>query len=559
MSVCYRKPLLILLPGVLVACNAVIGCTVESSKPASSTSDPARVVQTQKPWSVLLITVDNMRPDRMSVYGYEKDTTPHLRSLASEAAVFEHAFSTSAWTAPGMVSIFTGYYPPVHAQSGRFSFYDKEMTSALRVLAREGYEILGQSTRGPSHEDLGFEKGLGELEDFIESRLSNDQPYFAWAHLRDVHLPYTPSETSAKRFGASSRTSEGIEAVRNHRIILRRPDEVQLDIEHAGKITFSEEDVSEIRALYDGEVADVDARLGRVLERMRETGLLDRTIVVVSADHGEELFEHGWVGHASTGYDGKLYDELIRIPLIIRLPDRSLVGRSRALVQGVDIMPTIFDILDISDADMKPSMQGHSLLPLVKNGKSKIRDFVFNQTTVKGWTTPREEIGVRLVSVRSTTHKLIWFPTENGTRIEGFDLLQDPGETENVYPERESEFRSLKHALEAWNQDNRQVAAELVLGAADQRLTNIAHEALAKDGLVDAVNEWLAIQTMQETWGLEPDPFYDHEPHASKWHDVQRLGAQMIAEAMECSTKDGTLTTAQSARPRTVDAWTCVH
>jgi len=506
-----------------------------------------------------LITVDNMRPDHMSLYGYEKDTTPHLERFAREAAVFDSAFSTSAWTAPGMVSIFTGYYPPVHAQSGRFSFYDSEMTSALRVLSKEGYEIFGQSIRGPSHENLGFEHALGELEDFIETRLSNAGRYFAWAHLRDVHLPYTPSAANAKRFGVTSRASESIEAVRKHKVILRHPDEVQLDFEHAGKVAFDKEDVPEIRALYDGEMAGVDARLGRILDRMRETGLLDRTIVIISADHGEELFEHGWVGHASTGFDGKLYDELIRVPLIIRVPDRSLTGRSSALVQGVDIMPTLFDILDIPDANMEPAMQGRSLLPLIIDSESKIRDFVFAQTTLKGWNTPKEEIGIRVATARSAAHKLIWFPTKNGARIEGFDLRQDPGEKKNVYPQRASEFRYLERAFETWTKDNRRAAAELVLGASSRRLANIAHAVLGTKGLVDAVNEWSAIQKMRETWELEPDNFYGHEPYASRWRDVQRLAAKMIAKAMECSANKGTLSAARSSQPRDVDAWTCVH
>ncbi len=517
-------------------------------------------MQARTPWSVLLITVDNMRPDHMSVYGYEKDTTPYLARFAEEAAVFEHAFSTCAWTAPSMVSIFTGYYPPVHAQSGRFSFYDSEMTSALRVLAHEGYEILGQATQGPSHQDFGFEGVTGELEDFIETRVSNGQPYFAWAHLRDVHLPYTPSAPNAKRFSATSETSEGIEAVRNHKVILRSPDAVQLDFKHAGKVAFSREDVSEIRALYDGELADVDERLGRIFGRMRETGLLDRTIVIISADHGEELFEHGWVGHASTSFDGKLYDELIRVPLIIRVPDRSLIGRSNALVQGVDIMPTVFDILNIPDAEMEPAMQGRSLLPLITEGATKIRDFVFAQTTLKGWNTPKDEIGTRVTTVRSETHKLIWFPTENGARVEGFDLREDPGEQKSVLPERAPEFRDLEWALEAWKEDNRRAAAELVLGASTRRLTNIADAVLGAGDLAVAADEWSAIETMRETWALEPDKFYAHEPHASRWLHVQRLGADMIAKAMDCRARDGVLSApGVNVQARDVAAWTCAQ
>ena len=545
-------------PAVLLASLLVIGCTTtQAAAPISSPSSSAPTALSGKSWSVLLITVDNLRPDRMSVYGYGKDTTPYLKRFAEESAVFENAFSASAWTAPGMVSIFTGYYPPVHAQSGRFSYYDKEMTSALRVLARAGYEILGQAIRGPSHEDFGFQGWVGKLEDFVEERATNTQPFFAWAHIKNVHLPYAPSEANAKRFGATGRTSEAIEAVRSYRIILRHPEKVQVEFKHAGKVEFSDEDVAETRALYDGEVADVDEHLSQVLERMRETGLLDRTIVIVSADHGEELFDHGWLGHASTGYDGKLYDELIRIPLIIRVPDGSLIGRFSALAQGVDIMPTVFNILDIDDQGMAPGMQGRSLLPVMTGEASKIRDFVFTQTTYKGWTTPKEEIGIRPVSVRSATHKLIWFPSETGTRVEGYDLRQDPDEIQNLYPERAAEFNELKQALKVWSEENRRKAAQLVLDGADRRLVNIASAALGEQGLKSAVNEWLAIQTMEETWGLEPDPFYVHEAYAARWDSVQSLAATMISKAMACSAKTGTLSTDKPSRPTAVDAWAC--
>ncbi len=522
---------------------------------------PGATAQSERQWSVLLITVDNLRPDRMSAYGYEKETTPYLKSFAQESAVFDHAFSTSAWTAPGIVSLVTGYYPPVHAQWGRFSFYDKEMTAALRVLAERGYEIFGQSIRGPSHQDFGFEnslvRGPDSLENFIAERINNEQPFFAWAHIRDVHLPYAPSDLNAARFGASSQTSEGIEAVRNHKVILRHPERAEVEFKHAGKIEFSTDDVPVIRALYDGEVADVDERLRRNLEWMRETGLLDRTIVIISADHGEELFDHGWVGHASTGYDGKLYDELIHIPLIVRVPDKALSGRFSALVQGVDLMPTVFDILGVDASGMEPAMQGVSFLPVMKGEQEAVRDYVFTQTTLKGWTTPKEEIPIRVASVRSSTHKLIWFPTDEGTRVEGYDLSRDPDELDNIYPQKAQDFEHLERAYQSWMAGNRSAAATLVLGGAEQRIGNMAQAALGKAGLVAAVNEWLAIQTMGDTWGLEPDVFYQHEPYAERWREVQRRAAAIVAKAMACSAQNGTLRSSDTTQPRRVELWQC--
>jgi len=512
-------------------------------------------------WSVLLISVDNLRPDHMSLYGYERDTTPYLKNFSEESAVFDHAFSTSAWTAPGMVSIFTGYYPPVHAQHGRFSYYDEKMTAALRILAAQGYEILGYSVSGPSHQGFGFQKRMGKspkrLESFIEERIDDKTPFFAWAHIKGVHLPYSPSAKNAKRFGATKRNSKAIEAVKKYRMILRHPEQVDIKLEHAGKVEFSKEDIPVVQALYDGEVADVDERLRLNIERMRETGLLGRTIVIITADHGEELFDHGWLGHASTGYDAKLYDELIHIPLIIRVPDQSLTGRYSALVQGVDFMPTVFDILGISSANMEPRMQGHSFLPIIKGGKEKIRDFVFNQTTLKGWTTPKEEMTTRVVSVRSRTKKLIWIPTTEGVRIEGFDLLRDPNELNNIYLEKTDEFRALEQALEKWMLDNRFRAASLVLGGAYQRIKNIAAEVLSDNGLYAAVENWYAIQIMEDTWGLEPDRFYDHEPYATSWQQIQRVAAQMIGKAMTCRSNSGKLVSENPERPEDVESWRC--
>lgn len=414
------------------------------TSPYSMASSP----DNERPWSVLLITVDNLRPDRMSLYGHERDTTSYLNKFAEQSAVFDNAFSTSAWTAPGMVSIFTGYYPPVHAQHGRFSFYDEEMTAAFRILAEQGYEILGQGINGPSHQGFGFQKHLGprskrDLEDFIEQRIDNETPFFAWAHIKDVHLPYAPSEKNATRFGATGNNSKAIEAVKKHRMILRHPERVDIEFKHAGKVEFSEEDIPIVQALYDGEVADIDERLRRNLERMRETGLLDHTVVIISADHGEELFDHGWLGHASTGYDAKLYDDLIHIPLIIRLPDQSLTGRHSTLVQGVDFMPTIFDILGVSATGMRPQMQGHSFLPILTGKKEKIRDYVFHQTTLKGWTTPKDEMKNRIVAVRSTSKKLIQIPSGAGVRMEAYDLLQDPDELIDIYSTRAEEFEDL--------------------------------------------------------------------------------------------------------------------
>ena len=513
----------------------------------------------ETPLNVLLITVDALRPDHMSVYGYEKDTTPHLKAFAKEAVVFDNAFATSAWTMPGVVSMFTGYYPSVHAQSGRFSFYDREMTSALRVLAARGYEIFGYHIKGPSHEDFGFQRKVGNLENFVEARRDSERPFFAWAHIKTTHLPYKPAWEKAKQFGATGTSSEGIEAVKNYWVILRHPSRVNVSIRHPGQVTFTDGDVAEVRSLYDGEVAEVDEQLNTVLTKMRESGLLERTVVVISADHGEELFEHGWIGHASTSYDGKLYDELIRIPLLIRIPHLLTNKKISALVQGVDIMPTLFDILGVENIGMTPPMQGHSFLPVITGQQETIRDFVFTETTLKGWTTPKDELDIRAVSARSLTHKLIKIPSDNGWISEGYDLTTDPAETRNIYSEHPSVFVPLEQALRRWSEVNSDAAAILVFDGAQKRLSAMADVALRSDSekLSSVVKDWLAIQTMDETWGLGPNVFYERERYAVQWQNIKRLATEMVGTAMMCDVEGGYLQTKKNEDPLSTDSWLC--
>jgi arylsulfatase A-like enzyme len=509
-------------------------------------------------WNVLLLTVDAMRPASMSVYGYDRDTTPYLKQFAKEALVFENAFATSSWTSPGMVSMLTGYYPPTHGQNGRHSFYDAEMTAALRILAEAGYDIAGHTVKGPTYANLGMTRVVrrkGGAERYLEGRIDNDTPFFLWAHLKEVHLPYAPSEPNAARWGGNAHDSAAVRAARDF-VVVFRPDNVDVSFKHPGKVVFDDDDKRTVRALYDGGVADVDARIKNILERMRETGMLDRTIVIISADHGEELFEHGWVGHASTSYDGKLYDELIRIPMLLRLPNGAKTGRFDALVQGVDVMPTIFDVLGLDPARLEPAMQGHSLLEIADGRRSTLRDYVFTETTRKGWTTPRDEMPARVISVRSKTRKLIYFPYGTGYRTEGYDLVADPGEQTDIYPARAAEFADLQRALGDWSARNRQAAADLVQPGARRQIANLT-DAAEQGDMREAVKRWQAIDTMHTTWGMEVAPFYADEAHAASWTEIRRAAAGMLGKAMDCEAQGGQLTIAQGGQRDDVGAWSC--
>ena len=243
--------------------------------------------------------------------------------------------------------------------------------------------------------------------------------------------------------------------------------------------------------------------------------------------------------------------------MIIHLPDKSLTGKFSAMVQSVDVMPTIFELLGIDSTAMEPQMQGQSFLPIMKGEKDKIRDYVFNQTTFKGWTTPKEEMTTRVVSVRSEDKKLIWIPTKEGTRIEAYDLLQDPDELSNLYPAKEKEFLALEQARDEWIADNQSRAANLVVSAAEKRLENIANAVLGGNGVTVAIENWTAIQTMKETWELEPNNFFQNEPHKKSWQQIQHSAERMVGEAMLCQSQGARISTKNPEQPRDIESWHC--
>lgn len=514
---------------------------------------PAVAPAAERPWNVLILTVDCLRPDHLSLHGYGRETSPHLDAFAREAWVFEQAVATSAWTSPGIVSMLTGYYPPVHGQNARHSHYDELMASPLRLLKERGYATFGRSATGANYGGLGLDEEVGDMgfDAFVRARAADPErrPFFAWLHSKEPHLPYAPSEANAGRWLKAPPATPGVDAVRRHYLILRDPP-ADLSYEHAGAVAFVPGDAEAIRALYDETVRDADDHLGRAFAALRETALLDETIVVVSADHGEELLEHGWVGHASTGYDGKLTDELVRIPLVVRVPGLG-GGRSDALASGIDLMPSLFEWLGVPSTRQQPAMQGVSLVPLTDGRAGEVRHHAFLQTTRKGWTTPRGQMQRRVTALRTGDRKLIWIPAEGGrpARREAYDLVADPGEQVDLYASEPERFADLEEARRRWDGDNLRTASALVLGAGRGRASEQA-EAIAGGDLLAALHAYRRLLLLEKTWGLEEQPFFLDEELGAPWRALRREAGASFAHAVDCEAQGLPLTCSRGAGPQ---------
>jgi arylsulfatase A-like enzyme len=335
------------------------------------------------------------------------------------------------------------------------------------VLKRNGYRVpvLSRFVNIPNYWHLGFDTvdkeqfSEEEGEDLLELLEScKKEKFFIWYHYHGLHLPYNPPSPYDRIFQENianeiSIYPEMISMVKKKSVIKH------------GSITFNDGDKKTIVALYDGQLRQLDDYVGRLIGKMKDWGILDNTIIIVTADHGEELFEHGFIGHASTSLNAKLYDEIIRIPLLFWWPKNLQQGTVDELVQQIDIMPTILDILGLP---VPEGLQGVSLLPLIEgkpidNSRTVPvcfeRGMVFCETNLGGYQSTKEMEEIKLRCIRTKDWKLIYRCTPlhglNGGRLnneiyELYNLKTDPGEERNIVERNPDVAKELKKKLFQW-------------------------------------------------------------------------------------------------------------
>jgi arylsulfatase len=425
--------------------------------------------------NVFLVLEDALRPDHLGCGGYPLPTSPAVDRLAREGVVFRDAIATASHTLPPIVSMIMGQWAATHGvvSAGRFEQWVasarwKAMDTPLKRLAAQGWLVDGELVRRWA--PLGFTRDTEGARIGRYFSENAERRWFFMAEPYPTHLPYNPPERYYRMFldrdwrpGRGS--EERLHVVRS--CLIAHPSGViskleagerealpdtQSSAEHkrtAGTVDLLPEDAPAIRALYDGEVRVFDDLVAGWVRALEEAGILDETLVIVTADHGEELMERGHVGHCSCNLKGTLYDESIRVPLVMRLPGRIPAGAVvRQQVSQVDIMPTIFDILGLP---LPAGTEGSSTLPLIRGEASGFREQAFAETTPAGWQA-LEKDDRQLYCVRTPRWKLI-LSTDAGRREdrwELYDLRGDPGERTNVYAAGHPALAPLREALEGY-------------------------------------------------------------------------------------------------------------
>lgn len=392
--------------------------------------------------NVLLLTIDSLRPDHLGCYGYPRETSPNLDRLARDGVRFAQVINQTAWTTPSLVSVLTALYPETHGVDGRDKSTPLGLRTPMRALQRWGYAVpaLCYLIALPECSNLGF-TSVQEKDLFRWLEQNRHRRFFVWSHLEGPHLPYNPAPPFDRMFVPDGRVS--LEEERADLAVIQRETVIPRQ-----KWTFRESSSAAVAALYDGEVRQTDEEVGRLLAKLEALGLGDKTLIVVTADHGEELFDHGFVGHASTSLAGTLYDEVIRVPLIMRLPGVLPAGTVvEAQIEGIDVMPTIFAVLGLPPL---LGVQGESLLPLVQGKRNSWRAYAFSETLSCGRQCREGDVGTKLRAVRTQQWKLIAFPDSEGERYELYNLQSDPDERKNVFSREPRVAAQLRQNLAQW-------------------------------------------------------------------------------------------------------------
>lgn len=419
---------------------------------------------------VILLTIDTLRADFVSCYNAQNSRTPNIDSIAEEGIRFENAMVTSPWTLPSFASLFTGLSPDVHMTTKVNHRLPDSLTTIAEVMRNNGYLTasigLNKVLTGNYGTQQGFRQrcfypksGRGESYaaqllrkmfskrfaekgttteltdhtiDWLQAHKDND--FFLWLHYYDPHLPYSPPQKYLPSLKLEQNIGNALDE--DERISIRSgtlvPDAVEREW---------------IRQLYIGEIHYVDDNVGRVVQALRDLGIYEDCLLIVLSDHGEEFWEHQGFAHGHT-----LYQELLHVPLIIKLPGYSHAQKTvRERVSLESIMPTLVELCELQTQTdlLKPSLASRW-----QDGKSRAGDEIIFATGMLFYEEQR--------AVLFDDFKYIQYMISD--KELAYDLAADPFEERSVAASREEKTELAKKILQGHQQVAKGLRRQLGLG-----------------------------------------------------------------------------------------------
>ncbi len=330
---------------------ALVGCeTNRETPPASDVSaaairTPVRAGDNSRP-NVVMIVIDTLRSDHLGAYGYARDTSPAIDALARVGVRFDRAYATSSWTKPSVASMFTGRVPSSHGVTDMYRGIPDQIETLAERLEAERYATAGVVSHLLIGSRWGFERGFAQFDDtegkgpqhvstagvveragrYLEQLAKQELPFFLFVHFFDPHDSFMDHDEVTFAGAPEGRVGPG------HLALLLRVLDPPLNPAEIGYL----------RDLYDEEIRVTDAGIGSLIGTMRRAGVFDDSIIVVTADHGEEFLEGGWLGHGNS-----LSEILLRVPLIVKVPGQSAPRVVSSPVSLAALVPTILDLVGV--------------------------------------------------------------------------------------------------------------------------------------------------------------------------------------------------------------------
>jgi arylsulfatase A-like enzyme len=491
----YRDFSFVLLSLCTLVLLSLVGCERDGSfLPSNSerAADEVPAPVSPDPRLIVLISVDTLRADHLSLYGHHRFTSPKLELFAEGGTVFEDASTVAPWTLPAHASMLTGLYPLEHGVIAESTRLPEDIPTVAALLADQGWQTAAavnsawllqrnfELTRGFENflfvEDVAHQRfptsgitsqGIRWIEEL------GDKNLFVFMHYYDVHSDYKSLQTFENLFvspydGTADGTTwqlqlasfppEFVKACRTN------PD---LNSCHFGKgkyanhldsstkvLDFNPADLLHVEELYDAGIRQFDDEIGRLFDFLKSTGKMDSALIIITSDHGEEFLEHGSLYHYIT-----TYQEVLHVPLILRGKGVPAGLRVEAPVSIVDILPTI-----LSWAEVEPPLQvnGHDLTPLLKNSEeipgtpnpSNLFFERFQYAEASGGIQWKDAIAGEVAiysSIRQGNYKLIM--TEGGNVVGLYNLEVDPHEKVDLALTQPSVLKALKNELDRRTQE----------------------------------------------------------------------------------------------------------
>ena len=414
------------------------------------------------PYNVLFVTYESMNTKHMTAYGGPHDSSPFSHDFSKKGVIFNHCYSASAWTSENVASLFTGTSSLMHGLYSRNHHVPANWYTPFEMLRDAGYQIprMQGFQADINYNQLGFTTGVNPvpgpeivakrdrgpkdiLQPLIWLENHGEKPFFLWYHILNTHLPYNPEPWIINKFFneemiPNDKSRKRVDYVRNNGVCVW------------GSVDFvPKEDQEAIRGLYRGELYRADRMFNLLYHKLKALNLDTNTIVVLTADHGEELLEHGFIGHASTAKRANVHDECIHIPLMIvlpgEIPQRLVIDQQ---VRSIDIMPTIFDLMGL---EIPEYMQGKSLMPMIQDpDNAEERDAIVSTSYAGFKEDDPANITHFMRAVRNKQWKLI-IDDDNGEITQQlFNLQDDPGEHTDVAHQHPEVVSVLRAKYDAW-------------------------------------------------------------------------------------------------------------